>query len=516
MNRRTTLCFLLLLGALLRCASTPLDPAELVPTVQGKAVSVMFGANRQGETDPCGCVLNQNGGLERFANLVYKKKVERAGRPLLLVDSGDTFFSAPQLNPRRIQESLAKAEAIAKSYRLMGLDVMTPGERDLALGVATLKSLESLSGATLVSANLVDQTGKKIFVENTIWSKDGVRVGIFGIADPDSFIGPSEVQVQPWKPVAESQVQQLKREKVDFIIVLSHLGLSLDRELAAIPGIDFIAGSHSQDVTAVWEKNTAIGQPHPQGHQVGWLQLNHSGPASTEFKLLDLDKSYDGKNQVSEILEALTAVIGKSAVSDLPQHFKASSDRPYVAHAFTCRGCHQPQYDFWAKTKHASAYLVLYSKNQHFNPECIACHSLGFEQPGGFSAIAAPVVVKEKKGSSSPFIESWMKTVFGAETKKGPLDSRLQPERHQKLHRNYQRELAKLEAAGKVSKWHIGVQCEHCHGNRNGHPGPSAVTAKKVSEKACLQCHVPPNAPSFDPSNINRVACPLMKKKTHH
>lgn len=515
--------FLFTLAILLRCAGGPTAPpsgsgSEVSGgTTRTREVRVIFTANRQGESDACGCQLNQLGGLERLANFVFKKRVDESSKNLIMVDAGDTFFSSPQINPRREVESLAKAKGIAKSFRVIGVEAMVPGERDLALGVPVLRELETLSGVKLVAANLNDESGKPIFPSSEVFNKDGLKIGVFGVLGEDGFQALKGFQITPWKNAAEEEVKKLREAGAEFVIALSHLGLNLDRELAAIPGIDFVAGSHSQDVTSrpVVVEGTVIGQPHPQGHQVGYAKMVTSSKQLKEFSVVDLNKDYDGKNQVSELLAALVAEIGSTAATMDPQ-YRGSASRPYVAHPTTCRSCHKAQYDFWEKTKHASAYMVLFSKNQHFNPECISCHTLGFEQPGGFAKIASPVDVKEpvSKGKKKTiFIESFMSKVFGPELKKGALDSRLEPARHKKLHRNYTAELKKLEAAGKVQKWFVGVQCEHCHGNRNGHPIAGADTLKKVSENTCRQCHRAPNAPDFDPASVKQVACPLMAKQ---
>lgn len=512
---RLALALLLLvtLGLSSRCTSPSTSGSDqAVPTAAApsRPVGLIFSASRQGEIDPCGCALHQNGGLERMANLVLKKRLE--GGPLLVVDAGDTFFAAPQLNPRREAEGLNKAKVIAQSYKVMELSALVPGERDFALGLDRLRELEALSGATLVAANLKGADGQLLFKERTLVIKEGMKIGIFGIVSEEAFAAIPQVKVEDWKAAAQAQTRHLKAEGANYIIALSHLGLNTDRELAELGDIDVVVGSHSQDVTSVpvRGKGGVIVQPHPQGHQVGYLKLLPSKRVE-DFALVDLDRAYDGKNQVSEFLDEVKREQAKAAHAGLSVHYQASAERPYVAHPYTCRSCHRAQYDFWEKTKHASAYLVLFSKSQHFNPECIGCHSLGFEQPGGFEKIGAPITLNQPVDSD--YMDSLMGKVFADEASKGPLDSRLQPERHRKLHRRYQDVVRGLEAKGQVVKWYIGVQCEHCHGNRQGHPEPSVATQKKVDLNACRECHRPPNAPQFDPALIKRVACPLMKPR---
>ena len=242
--------------------------------------------------------------------------------------------------------------------------------------------------------------------------------------------------------------------------------------------------------------------------------IAQSDPAASYHRLVDLLPDFDKDNDVAK-LQAKYKEQVRALAFESSHLTSEQGKKPFVAHAYYCRTCHQKQYDFWESTKHASAYLVLFAKNQHFNPECIGCHSLGFEDPAGFSAIASPVVLdppeKRKKGGT-PYIEKLMGKVFSGEEKKSPLDSRVDPARYLKLKKRYHDEIHKLEAAGKIAKLYAGVQCEHCHGNRSGHPSPEVPTLKKVSETSCRTCHVSPNAPAFDPGSFAKVACPLSDK----
>lgn len=48
-----------------------------------------------------------------------------------------------------------------------------------------------------------------------------------------------------------------------------------------------------------------------------------------------------------------------------------------------CAKCHEPQVEFWNKTRHAGAYSTLVKGNKQFNLDCVSCHVTGYEKPGG-------------------------------------------------------------------------------------------------------------------------------------
>ncbi len=56
-----------------------------------------------------------------------------------------------------------------------------------------------------------------------------------------------------------------------------------------------------------------------------------------------------------------------------------------------CGVCHQLELDSWHYTKHATAYDTLVTHGAERNPECVSCHVVGFDQPGGYTMDEAPV-----------------------------------------------------------------------------------------------------------------------------
>ena len=188
----------------------------------------------------------------------------------------------------------------------------------------------------------------------------------------------------------------------------------------------------------------------------------------------------------------------------------------YVANPYLCQKCHQKQYDFWQKTNHASAYLILFSKGQHFDPECIRCHTLGYGIPGEFEDITRPITLKTpafiKKGFSP--IEVFLQPLFGNTEVISPLDVRGDKKRYLSVKRKYHQALGKLSQKNMIKKLYLGVQCEHCHGSRVEHISlPTRILSqkKKVSFSSCLTCHKPPHAEWMIKSKLPLVSCPLIK-----
>lgn len=469
------------------------------PKRQDLPITVVYLANRNGEVDPCGCQVNQIGGMHRLQK--FLQTLRDGSKIDFIGDAGDTFFAAAQLNPHRAEEAKLKAQLIARGYRQLGVDALTPGERDFAAGLPFLRELEATSGAEFLSANLTDPEGKLLFPPSHVFERHGARVGVVGISDPEAFAHVAEVKVAPPGPALEKALKKIEGENLDVLIVLSHSGLARDREIAKREGIDLVLGSHSLDVISEPSGHPWILQPLNEGQQVGVVKFL-PGSTMKEHQLVNLGKEFDEENEIQRMILAHKEEVRKLAAGR-PATPHTESREAFVAQPAECRTCHQKQYDFWAGTKHASAYLVLFAKNQHFDAECIGCHTLGFEDARGFKDIANPIVEKGKKRG---FVEAIMKEVFKGDSRK-PLDSREDPKRYEKLEKKYHANIRRREESGKLVKNYLGVQCEHCHGNRNGHPG--ADTLKKVQETSCKACHTPPHAKPYDPSTFTKVACPL-------
>ncbi len=50
-----------------------------------------------------------------------------------------------------------------------------------------------------------------------------------------------------------------------------------------------------------------------------------------------------------------------------------------------CMVCHKSAYDFWKTTRHAKAYKTLEDADRNYDPDCISCHTTGYNFPGGFT-----------------------------------------------------------------------------------------------------------------------------------
>ncbi len=175
------------------------------------------------------------------------------------------------VDPAEADQRKQKAELLLDAAQMLGLDALGVGEGDLAFGPEFLVRGAEKRKLPYVCANLNGADGKLLFPARRILDKGGRRIGITAVLQGDPAL--QDVTVSDPTQALAAVVRELREgEKVDVVVVLSHLGLPADRELATkVPGIDLIFGGHSRSsqFTPVVVGDTAIYQAASRGKIVG-------------------------------------------------------------------------------------------------------------------------------------------------------------------------------------------------------------------------------------------------------
>ena len=204
-------------------------------------VRVLHTANTYGYFEGCGCTSDSTGGLAKRAWIVDSLRREE-GAPILLVDAGD-FTGGENAY------GAALGRVIFEAMELMGYDAVTLGEWDLNQGPTYARSIVEGSPIAWVHTNY-DVAGLEDLGHRTlVVDKGGRRIGILGLLNPTVSLNPavrdSVTIEEDIVGVAQRGVDELRREGVDAIVVLSHLGYRGDRALAEmVEGLDLIVTGH--------------------------------------------------------------------------------------------------------------------------------------------------------------------------------------------------------------------------------------------------------------------------------
>jgi 2',3'-cyclic-nucleotide 2'-phosphodiesterase (5'-nucleotidase family) len=363
---------------------------------------------------------------------------------MVVVDSGDLLNEDEEIPENVKRSAKLKAEAIAEIYKYVGIDAVNVGELDLVLGIDNLKELQKKYDFPFVSANLVDDKDAPIFKRYIIKKVNDKNVGIFGVIGDTtemttkvSEITKDAAFIQDPRQAAEAVVKELTG-KVDYIVALTHQGTNQDWVIARrVKGIDLVVGGHDKQKTKepFEAEKTLIVQAGEKGQYVGILEVTMDGTKTSHNTLVPLGEEIPNDPKVKAMISAYN-----DKVADIYGGSSESKpDATNVALKLTaCEPCHGDQVTKWKTTDHAKAYETLVKKSKQFDPKCLACHTVRFEQPEGFNM------------------------------------------------KQQQMEL-------------VNVQCESCHGFAQEHLSDmKPIPTPKPALALCLKCHTSDRCPNFE------------------
>ncbi|MCK6544712.1 hypothetical protein L6R52_02510 [Myxococcota bacterium] len=302
-----------------------------------KSITILATADVSADTEPCGCKVRQLGGIARRAKVVADRERDAPGRTLV-VDGGDLFFKTPMLSPRDVPQAKEGARFLAESLRLMDTPAMAVGERDLALGLDTLRALSRASGTTMLAANLVfAKTGTAAFDVFRIVERDGVKIGLVGAAyelEPEApayhVYASSGLKLVPTEAAVADAAKAARAAGAELVVALLHLGNARARDVLGKlePGlVDVAIAAHDRHASASPEPvgSTMIGFAGERGK---WLLALDVGVTPGARGVVDLGAVESAKRTIAELDERITTYERADAgVEDPALGAKVAADR---------------------------------------------------------------------------------------------------------------------------------------------------------------------------------------------
>ncbi len=221
--------------------------------------------------------------------IVPRLRELRDARPGLLFDCGDSLRGSQTVYHRR--------EPIVDEIDAAGYDAQAIGNREFHYLFGLLRARAATMRHPLICSNLVDTKGRPLpFLHALTLEYEGTRVHVLGLLIMQYPHGSPWERVfgwrfiDPWDAVAPYAATVPDGE---LLVVLSHVGLRLDRRLAErVPRIDLLLGGHSHDTLAQPEIVAGVPIVHagPYGAYVSRTELVARGPRfeMRDFALLPL------------------------------------------------------------------------------------------------------------------------------------------------------------------------------------------------------------------------------------
>lgn len=398
----------------------------------GHPVTLIYSGNLNGELEPCGCTKDGDlGGLRRRATMVAQ--LRRQYPDLFLISSGGLL--AIDSATDRI-----KNKYILKALRKLDYDAIGVQQRDLVFGPELLTS-EQLPW---VASNRGDDS----FRSSRRITHNKTSLSFFSWMNPQNVLL-HKMQAKPItaKRGIQLMLKDIRRAKQqgDLIVLTTSQPLAEIQKSIDLENIDILLIRAAHEVYGPPQQigHTLVLQPGSRGMRLGYVDIlvnRYHRIQSYQHHVIPLPTSIAEAADMSGWYEEYNAELKQDYLKRVELRKAAETGQSPYAGADQCRPCHQAAWQGWQNSRHARAFASLEKVGKSFDPNCVGCHSVGFEKTGGF------------------------------------IDNQL---------------TGRLE----------NVQCESCHGAGQAHVTSNGTAPLEhkgwPKEKICRQCHVGSHSPSF-------------------
>jgi hypothetical protein len=469
------------------------EPEAEPPAVEGldldwwrrkPAISLLLSGGQRGHVRPCGCAQPRRGGLVRAASVAGKlrKRMRLAEGALGAISLGWSMRGSHE------PQEEAKADLLRAVQHALGYSATLLGGTDLVVPAMCQPRAEG--GVELphppINVRLAQTNPACDATPFVDLNMRNLKVRAISVLEPSVA---EDLQSGGFVDavVSISRAFEALKPRPDTVWIVSALVLD-DATLETIrasaqrlgPAVIVDVGGSGRGQARFDERPVrAGGEPlvvelDAFGKSVGVLDLDNppegDGWVAT-FRRIDLVpqwEKYDGPElrAAGGFLELYRAIVREDGyLGAFDRHADAGAS--YVGSG-ACARCHGAIYRDWRKSRHASALATLAVSEDTWDPECIRCHTVGWERSGTtWSAAASGFRDPER----TPFLR--------------------------------------------------GVGCENCHGPGSRHVeapddrslfGPGGPNVARPGRESCVSCHDAENSVGF-PARFERRYLPQVD---HH
>lgn len=330
-----------------------------------------------GVLEPCNCSNGMTGGLSRRSGLL---RAYRAAFPgLILVDTGDAFRMGHPRDPRNA--------FLLRAYRQLGYDVVVLSDHEWSTAPSALRELVTKGTPEFLSttANLGNPP---LPVTRAVKRTRGkAKLAILSDAPRTS---PPLLTPEVAKHLAFAAPRRLAEEtarlkKEGYVVVLASHGVDTEADATArATRADLVLQGHYRTGDVVPER-----LPDPPVLRVGDFEyvtvfawkVRDGAIVDFEYRRELVDDRWPMDGALWKTYEDYMRVALRHAAQA-----KADDGMAYTSSA-ACGACHEPQLAAWKASRHARAYETLLRVGREGDPDCLSCHTTGFESKAGFDSI---------------------------------------------------------------------------------------------------------------------------------
>lgn len=258
----------------------------------------------------------KTGGYAHIATALDMLRKENPANTLT-IDTGD-MFQGSMLSVK------TTGQAFVPLLNALNYDMYLPGNWEV---VYYKKNMQKLLGGLLVPKVCTNmyhdlgggKKGELIFQPYQIVNRLGVKIGFLGYTDPlvplrqSPLYSKGIIYTKPEENLKEYVELLKEQEQCDFVIILSHLGLSQQIALGNHPdckGVDYIFGAdtHERVRKPIQAEYTKIVEPGAFGSFIGRLDLKveNGKIVKDSYQLIEVNpQKYPAKKEITALVEEI-------------------------------------------------------------------------------------------------------------------------------------------------------------------------------------------------------------------
>ncbi len=231
------------------------------------------------------------GGIARLKTAIDDRRaaLEGAGENVVLLSAGDNFQGS-------LFYTHYGARAVTEFFNEMGFDVVATGNHEFDDGPEELANLIDQAQFPVIGGNF-DVSAEPALAGKLsgviVLNVGGEQIAVIGATtlDTPDISSPGE-NIKWFAPedYVRGAVEALEEAGIDKIVLLSHIGYTIDESLASgVSGVDVIVGGHSHSLLSSTDEAAAGPYPtmvtNPDGTDVPIVQAGEYGKYLGEIKI---------------------------------------------------------------------------------------------------------------------------------------------------------------------------------------------------------------------------------------
>jgi hypothetical protein len=198
-----------------------------------RRATIFYTGAIHGTLEPCGCTSDPLGDVARMTGVVRRARKEG---PVLLVDAGNLSYPATEVPARRREAADLRAAFLAAELPKLPFAGSALGDSDLSRGPAQVKPPR-------LAANL----NAPFVVPSRLEDVGGIKVGIFGLADPAAAAA-TGLKIEDPAGAARREAASLRQRGAEVVVALVPLERPRARQIARTADVDLVVlGKNVED-----------------------------------------------------------------------------------------------------------------------------------------------------------------------------------------------------------------------------------------------------------------------------